>query len=668
MWLYCAMAAVALWGCSGVPGLFGARRSAWGERAATALGVGGSGVGLTAALTSLIAGGSGSLQFRGPMPGVNLHLRLDGLSAFFLVLVFLIGAIGSIYGLSYWAQARHQRTGRKLRFWYGLLIAALALVLLAADGILFLFAWEIMALSAFFLVSTEHQKKQVREAGWLYLVAAHVGTLVLFALFALLRLACGSFELRRLDDLQAGSGLGSAIFVTALVGFGLKAGVMPLHFWLPAAHANAPSHVSAILSGVVLKIGIYGILRTLTILPTQHASRGGMVLLLGTASAVVGVLFALGQHDLKRLLAYHSVENIGIILMGLGLAMIGQARGRPDWIVLGMAGCLLHVWNHALFKSLLFLAAGAVVHEARTREIDQMGGLAKSMPMTAILFFIGAVAICGLPPLNGFVSELLIYLGLFRTLDASSAVALAAPPLAMVGAFAVACFVKGYGAVFLGVPRRRPVEHVRDAAPAMVLSMMTLAIGCGLIGVLPRLLVHPVQNVISQWSRTPVQSERLGALAPLAMLTPLALLLAGVTLAGWLWVRRSWLRQPRMSITWDCGYAQPSARMQYTSSSFAQGLVGLFRIVLRPMTHGPKIRGMFPLRSGFRSHVNDIVLDRVLVPWWRRLRSELARLRFLQQGSIQSYLLYILLTLLVLLLFAVPIVQMIRGLFVSEAP
>ena len=666
MWLYCATSAVVLWACSGLPGLLGSRRSRWGERVAAALAIGASTIGLAAAFAALIVGGNGQVQLRGPMPAVDLHLRLDALSGFFLVPVFLIGALGSIYGLSYWSQTRHPRSGPKLRFWYGILVAAMALVILSADGVLFLFAWEIMALAAFFLVSTENQKTPVREAGWLYLIAAHVSTLVLFALFGLLRLASGSYQFPP-QPVQVSSGLGSAIFLTALVGFGIKAGVMPLHFWLPAAHANAPSHVSAILSGVVLKIGIYGLLRTLTILPTQHSAAGGVVLLLGTISALLGVLFALGQHDLKRLLAYHSVENIGIIVMGLGLAMIGQARGQPAWIVLGMAGCLLHVWNHALFKSLLFLSAGAVVHETRTREIDRMGGLAKSMPMTAALFLIGAVAICGLPPLNGFVSELLIYLGLFRTLNASSAIALAAPPLAMVGALAVACFVKAYGAVFLGTSRGRAIETVPDAAPPMLLSMMILAICCALIGVFPRLLVHPIQNVIDLWSHATLPSGDLRGLAPLSALTPLALLLVLLALAGVFWLRRPSQPQPRSSMTWGCGYVRPSARMQYSASSFAQGLVGLFQVLLRPASHQPSATGVFPARTSFRSHVDDVVLDKLLAPSWRRFRLELARLRFLQQGSIQSYLFYILLMLLVLLLFAFPVVQVIRGLWVGES-
>jgi hydrogenase-4 component B len=664
MWLPCALTAIALWACTGLPGLLVGRHSLLGQWIATCLAIGGSSAGIAAAVATLTSGVVGSLEFHGALPSTHFHLRLDALSGFLLAPVFFIPLMGSIYGLGYWGQAEHPRTGQKLRFCYGLFVAAMALVALSADGVLFLVSWEVMALCAFFLVSTEDQKSEVRAAGWLYLVATHAGTLVLFALFGLLRLAVGSFEFLPLHLTQAGPAFRTAIFFTALVGFGFKAGLMPFHFWLPTAHANAPSHVSAVMSGVLIKMGVYGILRTLTLLPTAPASWGGLMLLLGTISALLGVLFALGQHDLKKLLAYHSIENIGIIFMGLGLAVVGQARGRSDWMVLGLAGCLLHVWNHGLFKSLLFLGAGSVIHGVGTREIDRMGGMAKAMPATATLFLVGAVAICGLPPLNGFVSELLIYLGLFRTLSATSAMALAAPALAMVGALAVACFVKAFGAVFLGTARTRRAASVREAPATMILAMAPLALCCVIIGVFPALVGASLENVIVAWSGHPMASGTLGRLAPLSLLTPLTGLLAVLaSLAYWSAWRSSQFR--RFSVTWDCGYALPTPRMQYTASSFAQGLVALFRVVLRPRARKEKIAGPFPTEAGFRSHVDDLVLDRLLAPLWRRFRHELSRLRFLQQGSVQGYLLYILLILLILLFSCVSLIEWVRSLFVG---
>ena len=669
MWFHCLFGSVVLLAGSGVPGLFMGRRSSHSQTLATAMVVTGSLLGIAAAAVTLTVGAGASFSLRGPLPELSLHFRLDPLSAFFLAPICLMGALGSIYGTSYWSQKRHPRTGQRLRFCYGLLIASMVVIVLASDAIAFLFGWEVMALSAFFLVCTEENKKEAREAGWLYLVCTHVCILCLFAMFALFRVACGSFEFRILEPLQAGVGLRTAIFLLALFGFGLKAGMMPLHFWLPSAHANAPSHVSAILSGVLLKVGIYGLLRTLTLLPAPPISWGALVLILGTLSAVLGVLLALGQHDLKRLLAYHSIENIGIILMGLGLALIGQARARPEWIVLGLAGCLLHVWNHSLFKSLLFFTAGSAIHSARTRNIDLMGGLGKSMPKTAMLFFLGAVAICGLPPLNGFVSELFIYLGLFRTLEGAPGAALAAPALALVGALAVACFVKAFGAVFLGNPRCGSLERMHEAPISMTAPMAILAAGCLVIGFFPLAIAHPLHAVIQSWTPGLKQFPALDSLAPLTALTSMTLLLAGILLVVLLFVRLSLAhRVERPSVTWDCGYARPDGRMQYTSSSFARTLVELFRGVLRAQSHEPKILAPFPSATTFESHVEDAALEEVLVPIWRRFKSQLSWLRVLQQGSVQTYVLYILIILSLLLVMTMPLKETLRAIMGSEGP
>jgi hydrogenase-4 component B len=661
MWLYFLVCAVMLFAVSGVPSACAGKAFSGGDKIAAAMSVAACALGLAAAFATLTLGTTVSFNLSGPVGGQALHFHLDPLSAFFLVPIFLIGALGSVYAAGYWRQEEHPRTVRKLQLCYGLHIAAMALVVLAADGIAFLMAWEVMALAAFFLISTEDYKTEVREAGWLYLVATHFATLSLFALFALLRTTCGSFEFHRLEPGQVGIGLRTAIFAAALAGFGLKAGMMPLHFWLPSAHAAAPSHVSAILSGVMLKVGIYGLMRTLTLLPVGPVGWGDAILVLGTISAVAGVLFALGQHDLKRLLAYHSIENIGIILIGLGLAMIGQARGRPEWVVLGIAGCLLHVWNHSLFKSLLFFAAGSAVHAARTREIDLMGGLSKALPKTAFLFFIGAAAICGLPPLNGFVSELFIYLGLFQTLHGLPGVALAAPALALAGSLALACFVKAFGAVFLGVPRSRSTDRTHESPPTMIVPMCVLGASCAFIGIFPFVVVRPLDAVIHQWTYGLARTPTLGAVVPFSAITQMALSLTALSLVVFLFNKKRLVLNPaRKSVTWDCGYARPTARMQYTASSFASTLVYLFRGVLRPTSHEPRVSAVFPGSVEFSSHVDDAVLDGFLVPLWRRFRSRLSWLRVLQQGSVQTYILYILIALLFLLLMLLPLSGILR--------
>ena len=465
--LVIAIGLAALSGLAGLNGLKSVLRTDGGQRLTTLLAVLASLAGLAGVGVFWAGGDSRPLSLPWAVPGGEFLVGIDAISAVFLVPIFLVSLLGNVYGLGYWKEAEHPENARTLRFFYGTLTAGMALLVIAQNGLLLLFGWEIMALSGFFLVTTEDRLADVRRSGWIYLVATHVAAMFLFALVGLLRAASGSYVLESLRPESLSPGMATAIFVCALVGFGLKAGIMPLHIWLPGAHANAPSHVSAIMSGVILKMGIYGLVRMLALLPLPPLAWGYALLGLGVVSGVLGVAFAVGQHDLKRLLAYHSIENIGIIVMGLGLALIGRTLHRGDWVILGLGGALLHVWNHALFKSLLFFSAGSVVHAAGTRHINRLGGLAKAMPRTALGFLVGAIAICGLPPLNGFVSELLIYLGLFRTLgiDGGAACPLcrfAAPALALIGGLAVACFVKVYGVVFLGTAlgRRGPGPRV----------------------------------------------------------------------------------------------------------------------------------------------------------------------------------------------------------------
>lgn len=663
------MLAIALAAISGLPGLCMGRSSAWGQRIAAGMMVLGAIAGLVAAGAGLGAEQHAVSSFPWPAAG-NSVVGIDALSVFFLIPIFLMGGLGSVYGLGYWPQHRHPGNGRSVRLFWGLVVAGMALLVISRHAMAFLLGWEVMALAAFFLVSAEDHRRECRRAGWLYLIATHVGTLTLFALFALWRWSTGSYAFQLVAPGAIGMGTVNALFFLALVGFGFKAGVMPLHFWLPSAHANAPSHVSAMMSGVVLKMGIYGLVRFLSLLPDPPSAWGGLILLLGALSGLLGVVFAIGQHDLKRLLAYHSVENIGIILMGLGLAMLGRSAGRPEWVVLGLAGCLLHIWNHCLFKSLLFLCAGAVVHSAHTREIDRLGGLARTMPWTAALFLVGALAICGLPPLNGFVSELFIYLGLLQTLTTTatgnSAAVLAAPVLAAIGALAVACFVKAYGAVFLGSPRTHVSVHTHEPPLSMRGPMGVLAACCALIGLAPVLVSPLLDAAISSWMPGPQPAAlRVGVLVPLgtvsavsASLVALIALIAALMARG---TRRS-LALPRQG-TWDCGYALPTSRMQYSASSFAQLIVALFHWVLRPRTHRPAIHGLFPAPAQMHSHVDDAVLDRLLVPTGRSTRQWLHRFRWFQQGLAQHYLLYILVTVILMLSALMPIEEFFAGLF-----
>lgn len=643
-------------GVSGLVGLLFTRSNCVGQWLSTITIVAGCILGLTGVAVYWGGGNSAEIVLPWSIPGGPFRVAIDGLSAMFLPPIFLIAALGSIYGLSYWKQTEHVDNGRKLRVFYGFLAAVLSLLVVARNGLVFLAGWEMMTLSAFFLVTTEDQQRETRRAGWIYLAASHVCMLCLFALFSLLASASGSFQLRPLSAAEISPHVAAAVFVLAVAAFGLKAGLMPLHIWLPGAHATAPSHVSAIMSGVLIKMGVYGILRVTSLLPNPPLAWGLVLLAFGAISGVLGVAYAIGQHDIKRLLAYHSIENIGIIVMGAGLALVGRSLGRADWIVFGLAGSLLHVWNHALFKALLFFGAGSVIHATGTREIDQLGGLAKKMPYTALCFLIGAVAICGLPPLNGFVSEFLIYLGLFRALGADQGpafigTAFATPALAFIGALAVACFVKVFGVVFLGTSRSSHAEHAHKARFSMILPMLVLAACCFLIGLAPMLVVPALSKAIHAWaSEIPESAVQLAAYAPLSWISTMGLLLL-ISIAVAAVVLKLLLRPASTATdqTWSCGYAAPTPRMQYTSSSFAQMLVSLFAWALRPKKHQPTKLPLFPETTSFHSDVPDAVLEEGVLPTFRLSVWLLGWFRVFQQGNIQAYLLYILLTLLALL-------------------
>jgi hydrogenase-4 component B len=516
-----------------------------------------------------------------------------------------------------------------------------------------------MALAAFFLVGTEDHNPEVRRAAWVYLVAAHVGTLCLFALFGLLRYVNGSFNLWLTPPGEIPTWLANTIFVVGVIGFGLKAGIMPLHVWLPGAHANAPSHVSAILSGVLLKTGIYGIIRIAAIASHPPMWWGMTLLAIGSVSGILGIAFAMAQHDFKRLLAYSSIENIGIITIGIGLALLGRSSGHADWIVLGLGGALLHTLNHSLFKPLLFMGAGNILHAVQTRQADLLGGLGKTMPRTFILVLIGALSICGLPPFNGFVSEFLIDVGLIRiaasnTGNAWASAALAAPALAMIGALAVATFVKLIGTVFLGTSRTDATAHAHDPHSFMLAPMLFLAIGCVLIGLAPVILAGALQRAVAEWDATASSSlVSISTFMPLSTFLFLGLLAIAVGFAGAKAIQWFRLRRPSATAgTWDCGFTRPTARIQYSGSSFGQMLTDLFGWVLLPRKSILALRTLFPDRTLFRSEIPDTVLDRGVLPSLGVIERVLSWARPIQRGPVQVYLLYVLAALMSLLLLA----------------
>ncbi len=633
----------------------------WASRMGAGSAVLGAALGLVPVFQRLAGHSLRDIRWPWQVPYGELHLGLDPLSAVFLAAILCLSALAAIYGAPYLLASRKGKSLGPPWLFFNLLVASMALLVVARNGMLFLMAWEVMAVASFFLVTFEHERAEVRAAGWTYLIAAHLGTAFLLAFFALLGSQAGSLDFDRFAALGSLTpALAGGLFALAVVGFGAKAGFVPFHVWLPEAHPAAPSHVSALMSGVMIKTGIYGILRALTFLGPPPTWWGLLLIIIGLTSGVLGVLFALAQHDLKRLLAYHSVENIGIIALGMGVGVLGMSQGSVAIAVLGFAGALLHVVNHAAFKGLLFLGAGSVFHATGRREIDRLGGLLKRMPITGVTFLIGAAAISGLPPLNGFVSEFLILLGSFKGAIAAKGSTVAALTavivgLGLIGGLALACFTKAFGIVFLGEPRTKEATHAHESSPAFLAPMVALAAMCvfiGVAGVVSVRLVLPATAQITGVDLAVAQAQITPFAGPLGNVTVLAVVVLGIAL-GLASLRLLLLarRQVGRTVTWDCGYEQPSPRMQYTSSSFAQPLVEVTRQVLRPRERLHKPEGYFPKGASFHSDTPDLFTERIYAPVLRVIERWGARLHWLQQGRLHLYLLYIFITLVVLLVW-----------------
>ena len=612
----------------------------------------------------LLAGGAAStLSLPLGLPELGAHFRLDALAAFFLAVVNLGGAAASLYGLGY---GRHEPSPLRVLPFVPLFLAAMNLVVLADDAFSFLLSWEFMSLASWAIVIAHHDVPANVRAGYLYLLMASFGTLCLLLCFGLLAGQNGAYAfaaIRAADPEPLIAGLALAL---ALAGTGSKAGLVPLHVWLPLAHPAAPSHVSALLSGVMTKVGVYGFVRIAFDLigaPTTWSSM--VVLTLGGITSALGVLYALMQHDLKRLLAYHTVENIGIIFIGLGLAMAFQVNGMAWAAALALTAALFHVFNHSVFKSLLFFGAGAVLTATHERDMERLGGLIHRMPATAVAFLIGCAAISALPPLNGFVSEWLTFQailvspqvpqwGLKFLIPAVGAL------LALSAALAAACFVKAFGVTFLGRPRSPNAEAAHEVDRFSLAAMFFLAALCFLAGVLPGfvidLLAPVVQGLVG--ARMPVQ-----AAAPVLSIVPIAesrssynglvillfLVCAGVLTA--MFIHRFATRATRRSAIWDCGYPAASPTMQYTSSSFAMPIRRVFGATVFFVSEKVEMPRPGETRAA-RFHV------KVFDPAWRLAYGPLARavwtsavrLNRLQFLTIRQYLTLTVSTLVLLLL------------------
>ena len=614
-----------------------------------------------AASTALWTGAESSIRMAWQVPFASFYIAIDPLSAFFIITISLVCALAAIYGTSYLDPYRGRKNLGAAWCFFNLLFASMLLVVVSRNGMLFLIAWEAMSLSSFFLVMFEHEKPEVREAGWVYLIAAHVGQACLMFLFILLGGQNSSLDFDRFTT-PMGAAAAGTLFILAIAGFGAKAGFLPLHVWLPDAHPAAPSHVSAVMSGVMIKTGIYGIVRIVSLLGMPPQWWGWTLLIIGAVSGVMGVLFALAQHDIKRLLAYHSVENIGIITIGLGLWLLGVSINSPALAALGLMGGLLHVLNHAIFKSLLFFGAGAVAHATGTRDMDLMGGLQKKMPRTALAFGIGAAAICGLPPLNGFVSEFLIYIGAFGIVARAGALGgpmagglIALTALGLIGGLAAACFAKVFGIVFLGEPRSEGSAGAHEAPGSMLFAMTALAVLCVALGLAGPLSVRFITPVAVQLLGN-AQVHEISDLASGILLKVSIACGTLIIISGFFWALRRILLSGRVNTagpTWDCGYAAPTSRMQYTASSFAWPVIGMFQWIVRPKLHAGIRKGLFPNYADLSSHTDDIFRKRLFAPIFRSISRMAQAIHVLQEGRNQLYVLYIAITILVLLLVKV---------------
>ena len=585
------------------------------------------------------------------IPWLGAHFRIDVLGAFFLVVVDLGAAGASLFALGY---GRHDEAPERVLPFYPLFLAGMNLVVLAADAFTFLISWEFMSLTSWALVIAHHRVKENLHAGYVYLVMASFGTLALLLAFGLLAGPDGHYAFAQIRDGQVSPTVGALVLILALIGAGSKAGLVPLHAWLPLAHPAAPSHVSALMSGVMTKVAVYGFVRIVLDLLGPPVWWWSMVVLsLAGITCVMGVLYALMQHDLKRLLAYHTVENIGIIFIGLGLALAFKAFGMMSAAALALTAALLHVFNHMLFKSLLFFGAGAVLTATGERDMEHLGGLIHRMPQTAFVFLVGCAAISALPPLNGFVSEWLTFQAILLSPQLPSwglkfLVPAVGALLAMSAALAAACFVKAFGVTFLGRPRTPAAEHARETDRFSLAAMFCFAALCLFAGILPGLFIDTLAPVaeILVGARMPVQRgvEWL-SIVPIAesrssyngLLVLIFMLLSG-SLAAFA-IHRLASDKLRRGPAWDCGYPDASPATQYTANSFAQPIRRVFgTMVFRAREHGemPAPGDTRPARLVVV--VRDLVWEALYAPVASAVSTISERLNHLQFLTIRQYL------------------------------
>ncbi|MDE3127424.1 MAG: oxidoreductase [Gemmatimonadota bacterium] len=648
--------AVACWAAGAIAAVV-----APGRRAPAVLAVVGAVVGGVAATVAgaqaLGAAAPGTWSTPWRVPGGALSLRLDPLAGAFLLPLALVGGVGALYGLGYHRNHAPGRTGRASFAAYDLLLVSMALVVAASNLVLLLVAWEAMTIASWALVVDEHRDPGVRAAGVQYLVAGHVAAAALALMALLLAVSNGGFSIA--PPGTSASVPAGALFVLAVIGFGTKAGIVPAHVWLPDAHASAPSHVSALMSGVMITMGFYGLARFVPLFGPPAVWWAGLLIVLGAAGAVGGILLSLAQRDVKRALAYSTVENAGLTALAVGVGLLGTAMGAPWLAALGWTAALLHLWNHALAKGLLFFGFGAMAQAAHTRDLDALGGVLRRWRTVGGAVVVGAAAVAALPGLNVFVSEWLLLRALLSGLAGLSgaarvAVLAALAALAFAGGLAVAAVTRLLGVGLLGAPRTRQAAEAVEPGWLMRGPVVALAAGCVLVAAIPQRVVAALAPAVASVQPAADGSVATAAVAPLAALVPLhAVRVAGIAGVRALWLRRS---PRRVGPTWGCGFAEPAATMQYSSTSYASGVTAVMQPVLRTevrRTTETDARTGVPVAAAWASFTLDPTLREAYLPLFAWMGRGAARLREVQRPRVSTSLLYMVVVVAVLLAYLV---------------
>lgn len=585
-------------------------------------------------------------SFAGAIPVV-----IDRLAAWFILIINFTSVTGALYGLGY-LKAYREPSSKLTLHWSLFILFNLSMVwvCLVQNGFIFLIAWEVMSLSSMLLVIFDHNNPKTLKAGMNYLVQMHISVIFLTVGFIWVYFQTGSFGFDALRT-YFGSNPNLWLFLVFFAGFGIKAGFIPMHSWLPHAHPAAPSHVSGVMSGVIVKLGIYGIFRIITFLRADFLLLGEIVITISVLTGIYGILNAAVNRDFKRLLAYCTIENIGIIGIGIGLGLIGMANGSPALYYLGFGGALLHVLNHSLFKSLLFYSAGSVYRQTHTRDMDKLGGLIRQMPKTAVLFLIGTIAIGGLPPFNGFVSEFLLYTGILEGLKLSSVsqislLVMTLAGLSIIGGISVLTFTKTFGTIFLGSEREQLAHAPREVSGVMLLPQYLIVLVMLSVAFLPQFYLNILGDMLAGISRNLAfqgQSALAGYSESILNINRYFLLFVGVVLLFWLF-RSLAVKKRTVTIqpTWGCSYVAPNSRMQYTGKSFSKSLGKMFNFMLIEEKKYKELKDgeIFPKKRRYVSRYLDFFEHRIISFVTQQLVYGANYFRFIQNGRVQSYVWY----------------------------